>query len=230
MRLPELALIDLDGTLVDSLPDIAFCVDEMLVRLGLEPVGHQRIRGWVGNGIEVLVERALSGHLDETADAERRALALPLFMELYAQHTSNRSHVYDGVHEGLEYLQRAGVTLGCVTNKATFYSHKLLAELALADYFSLVVSGDSVAHKKPHPMPLLYACRHFAIEPAAALLIGDSVNDVKAAKAAGFRVVCVTYGYNHGEDIRASNPDALIDTLAELPDLFVPPERTVERA
>ncbi len=225
MRLPELALVDLDGTLVDSLPDIAFCVDEMLVRLGLAPVAEGRVREWVGNGIEVLVQRALSDRLDESADAHRYARALPLFMELYAQHTSDRSRVYDGVHEGLEYLRRAGVTLGCVTNKATLYSHKLLAELELDDYFSLVVSGDSVARNKPHPMPLLHAARHFAVQPAQSLLIGDSINDVKAAKAAGFRIVCVTYGYNHGADIRASNPDALIDSLAELPELFARRQR-----
>jgi phosphoglycolate phosphatase len=220
MQLPALALVDLDGTLVDSLPDIAFCVDEMLVRLGLAPVGEARTRTWVGNGIDVLIDRALSASLEERARAERRADALRIFKELYAEHTSDRSRVYEGVHEGLEFLRRADVALGCVTNKTGFYANKLLAELELDEFFPLVVSGDSVAHKKPHPMPLLHACRHFAVEPADSLLIGDSINDVEAARAAGFGIVCVTYGYNHGGDIAASNPDALIDSLAELPNLF----------
>jgi phosphoglycolate phosphatase len=225
MRLPELALVDLDGTLVDSLPDIASCIDEMLVRLGLAPVGHERVREWVGNGIDVLVDRALADAQDEGALAQRHASALPLFKELYAEHTSDLSRVYDGVLEGLDYLCDAGVALGCVTNKAGFYAHKLLSELELDGYFPLVVSGDSVARKKPHPTPLWHACRHFRVEPAESLLIGDSINDVEAARAAGFHIVCVTYGYNHGSDIRASNPDALIDSLAELSNLFVPRDR-----
>ena len=225
MRLPALALVDLDGTLVDSLPDIAFCVDEMLVRMGLAPVGRARVREWVGNGIEALVDRALSGDRSEGPDAQRRADALATFEALYAEHTSDSSRVYEGVHEGLEYLRGAGVALGCVTNKASFYADKLLAALELDDYFPLVVSGDSVSEKKPHPLPLLHAARHFGVEPGESLLIGDSVNDVNAARAAGFRIVCVTYGYNHGGDIRASQPDALVDSLAELPSLFTPGSR-----
>lgn len=226
MRLPGLALVDLDGTLVDTLPDIAFCVDRMLTGLGLAPVGHERVRAWVGNGIDVLVARALAYRLDTRAHDERYAGALPAFMDLYAEHTSDASRVFDGVHEGLEYLRAAGVALGCVTNKTRFFTSKLLADLALDGYFSLVVCGDSVAHRKPHPMPLLHAARHFRIEPGDGLLIGDSVNDVTAARAAGFRVVCVTYGYNHGDDIRASQPDACIDSLAELPKLFAPAAHT----
>jgi phosphoglycolate phosphatase len=226
MRVPALALVDLDGTLVDSLPDIAYCVDETLMRLDLAPAGRERVREWVGNGIEVLMRRALADRLDATTQAQRYAGALAVFRDLYAEHTSDRSRVFDGVHEGLEYLRGAGVALGCVTNKACFYANKLLAELGLDDYFALVVGGDSVEHKKPHPMPLLHAARHFDVTPAESLLIGDSVNDVEAARAAGFSIVCVTYGYNHGGDIRASNPDALIDSLAELPNLFEPRGRT----
>ena len=220
MRLPGLALVDLDGTLVDTLPDLAFCVDEMLSGLGLAPVGRERVRTWVGNGIDVLVERALAYRLDARAHEERYAGALPTFMDLYAEHTSDASRVFDGVREGLDYLRAAGVALGCVTNKTSPFTDKLLRDLALDGYFSLVVCGDSVTHKKPHPMPLLHAARHFRVEPCDGLLIGDSVNDVLAARAAGFRIVCVTYGYNHGDDIRASQPDALIDSMAELPELF----------
>ncbi len=220
MRLPALALVDLDGTLVDSLPDIAFCVDRMLERLGLPPAGPERVRGWVGNGIDVLVERALA---DDPSPEPRHAQALTLFKELYAAHTSDRSRVYDGVREGLEFLDGAHVALGCVTNKPAYYAEKLLAALDLDRYFRLVVGGDSVAEKKPHPMPLLHAARHFGADATESLLIGDSVNDVAAARAAGFGIVCVTYGYNHDGDIRASRPDALIDSLADLPKLFNSP-------
>ena len=225
IAIPELVLIDLDGTLVDSLPDIAACVDGMLARLDLPAAGEERVRAWVGNGAEVLVRRALAAGRDGAVDEQACARALAIFTELYAQHTSDHSHVYDGVPAGLDFLHRAGVALACVTNKAGVFTHKLLAALELEQHFSLVISGDTLARRKPDPLPLLHAARHFAVAPEQALLIGDSVNDVKAARAAGFGIVCVTYGYNHGDDIRLSNPDALIDSLAELPDLFVVPDR-----
>jgi phosphoglycolate phosphatase len=220
LPLPRLALVDLDGTLVDTLPDIAFCVDEMLARLGLPPRGPDAVRDWVGNGVEVLVSRALTGSLDGKPDEELYARALPMFMDLYAHHTSERSREYPGAREGLAFLEQAGVALACVTNKAARYTDKLLADLGLTECFSLIISGDSLPLKKPDPMPLVHAAEHFCVEPQEVLLVGDSVNDVRAARAAGFAVVCVSYGYNHGEDIRASRPDVIIDSLAELPTLF----------
>jgi phosphoglycolate phosphatase len=194
----------------------------MLTELDLPTVGQARVREWIGNGIEALVRRALTGGLDQDADHESFARALPIFTELYAQNTSGRSRIYDGVPAGLNFLQAAGVELACVTNKASAFTAKLLAELELDAHFSLVICGDTLPRRKPDPLPLLHAAQHFAVAPEEALLIGDSANDVKAARAAGFRIVCVTYGYNHGQDIRASNPDALIDSLAELPDIFGP--------
>ncbi len=225
IAIPELVLVDLDGTLVDSLPDIAWCVDGMLTRLGLPAAGPQRVRAWVGNGTEVLVRRALGARLAGAVDEQTCARALAIFTQLYAQHTSDHSRIYDGVPAGLDFLHRAGVELACVTNKASAFTRKLLAALELDKHFSLVISGDSLPRRKPDPMPLLHAARHFAVAPEHALLIGDSVNDVKAARAAGFGIVCVTYGYNYGDDIRLGNPDALIDSLAELPDLFEIPAR-----
>ena len=219
MHPPALALVDLDGTLIDTLPDLAFCVDEMLARLGSAPVGERRVRAWVGDGVGALVERALAERPETDADGQA-AHALELFMELYAEHTATRSRVYEGVHEGLAYLRDSGVALGCVTNKSQPFTGKLLSAFELDAYFPLVVSGDSVPRKKPHPMPLLHAARHFDVDPAQSLLIGDSKNDIDAARAAGFRIVCVTYGYHHGDDIRDGAPDALIDSLAELPKLF----------
>jgi len=226
MTRPRLVLIDLDGTLVDSLPDIAFCVDRMLTELALPTVGPERVGQWIGNGTDILVRRALAGNLHGEVDEERYARALPLFRALYGAHTSERSRVYDGVAAGLDYLHATGAALACVTNKPSAFSHKLLADMELDKHFSLVISGDTLARKKPDPLPLLHAARHFAVPPEQALLIGDSANDVKAARAAGFRIVCVSYGYNHGDDIRASLPDAVIDSLAELPTLFEPCPRS----
>ena len=226
MATPELVLIDLDGTLVDSLPDIAFCVDSMLTELAMPTAGQERVRQWVGNGTDILVRRSIAGNLDGEVDEQLLARALPLFTALYAKHTSERSRVYDGVAAGLDYLRATGAALACVTNKASVFTHKLLSEMELDDYFSLVISGDTLARNKPDPLPLLHAARHFAVAPEQALLIGDSANDVKAARAAGFRIVCVSYGYNHGDDIRASLPDAVIDSLAELPTLFEPSPRS----
>lgn len=217
LALPRLVLADLDGTLVDTLPDIAFCIDGMLTSLGLPAAGQECVRQWVGNGIEALVRRALGGD----CDAGRYTQALALFTQLYGQHTSEMSRIYDGVLTGLDFLHSSGVELACVTNKASTFTHKLLEKLNLDEHFLLVISGDTLSRRKPDPLPLLHAARHFGVTPEETLIVGDSANDVEAARAAGMHVVCVSYGYNHGNDIRASQPDALIDSLAELPDMFV---------
>jgi len=213
---PEMILIDVDGTLVDSVPDLAFCVDEMMQQLGREPWGETRVRDWVGNGVERLVRRALIGKLDgEPADDEFEK-AYPIFLDLYADNTSRRSLLYPGVREGLDYLKAAGYALGCVTNKAAQFTIPLLKDLGVYDDFSIVVSGDTLEHRKPHPAPLLHAAEFFKVDPANALMVGDSVSDVKAARAAGFSVACVPYGYNHGEDIRVAKPDLVIESIAAL--------------
>ena len=220
MKQPRMILIDVDGTLVDSVPDLAFCVDAMMERLGGSPRGEAAVRNWVGNGVERLVRRALIGQLDGDpidADFER---ALPIFLELYAENTSQRSLLYPGVREGIDYLKAAGYALGCVTNKAAQFTEPLLRDLGVRDDFSIVVSGDTLPRKKPDPMPLLHAAEHFGVRPADALMIGDSVSDVKAARAAEFGIVCMSYGYNHGVDIRTADPDAVIDSMVELPGLL----------
>lgn len=216
IRKPEMILIDVDGTLVDSVPDLAWCVDTMMRRLGREPRGEARVRDWVGNGVERLVRRALVGALDGEPDAADFEHAYPLFLELYAANTSQRSHLYPGVRQGLDRLEAAGYRLGCVTNKAARFTGPLLRDLGLSGDFPLVVCGDTLPTRKPDPGPLLYAAEFFGCRPEQSLMIGDSVNDVVAARAAGFQIVCVSYGYNHGEDIRESHPDAVIDALPEI--------------
>ena len=217
---PKMVLIDVDGTLVDSVPDLAWCVDEMMRQLDMPERGESSVRHWVGNGVPRLVERALTNDLDGMPDKALYDKAYPLYLDLYADNTSKRSMLYDGVKEGLEYLQSAGYRLGCVTNKASQFTVPLLKTLGLYDLFEIVISGDTLPKKKPDPLPLLHAAEKLGVTPAESLMLGDSMSDVKAARAAGFRIVCMTYGYNHGEDIRDSNPDAVIDSMAELEGLF----------
>jgi len=216
LRKPEMILIDVDGTMVDSVPDLAFCVDEMMRQLGRSPRGEAEVRNWVGNGVERLVRRALIGQLNGEPDEADFEAAYPIFLELYAENTSKRSVLYPGVREGLDYLRAAGYSLGCVTNKAEVFTEPLLKDLGVYDDFSLVVSGDTLEYKKPHPAPLLHAAEFFKVAAEHALMVGDSISDVKAARAAGFMIACVPYGYNHGEDIRDANPDVVIETLAQL--------------
>jgi phosphoglycolate phosphatase len=213
-------LIDLDGTLIDSVPDLAFCVDAMMTELGLPVRGEAAVRNWVGNGVERLVQRALCNDLDGQPEAPQFERALPVFMRLYQENTSQRSCLYPGVREGLDLLQAQAYRLGCVTNKAERFTLPLLRDKGILDRFELVVSGDTLEKKKPDPMPLLYAAERFGVAPADSLMVGDSRSDVKAARAAGFRIVCMTYGYNHGADIREEHPDVVLDRLDQLPELL----------
>jgi len=217
---PKMILIDVDGTLVDSVPDLAYCVDEMMKALGRPAYGEERVRDWVGNGVERLTRRALIGQLDGEPADEDFQRAYPIFLELYAENTSKRSLLYPGIKEGLDWLKAEGYTLGCVTNKAAQFTLPLLKDLGVHDYFGLVVAGDTLPEKKPHPLPLLHAAEHFGVSPEESLMVGDSVSDVKAARAAGFNIVCMSYGYNHGQDIREAHPDAVIDSLVEIKGLL----------
>lgn len=217
---PSLALIDLDGTLVDSVPDLAWCTDQTMLALGMPERGETKVRNWVGNGVERLIKRALIDQLDGEPAEALYAKAAPIFMGLYAENTSKRSQLYPAVKQGLKWLKQQGIHLGCVTNKDENFTMPILNNLGIRDYFELVVSGDTLPQKKPDPAPLLYAAHYFGVEPNQALMIGDSVNDVKASRAAGFQIICMSYGYNHGTDIRLANPDAVIDSFAELNTLF----------
>ncbi len=209
-------LIDVDGTLVDSVPDLAYCVDEMMKQLDMPTRGEAAVRTWVGNGVERLVRRALIGRLDGEPDEALFARAYPIFLELYTENTSKRSALYPGVREGLDYLKSQGYRLGCVTNKVAQFTLPLLKDLGLHDDFESIVCGDTLPKKKPDPLPLLHSAEMLGVAPEESLMLGDSVSDVKAARAAGFQIVCMSYGYNHGVDIRESNPDAVIDSMVEL--------------
>ncbi len=220
LKKPELVLIDIDGTLVDSVPDLGYCVNSMMRELGMPEHSEEKIREWVGNGVERLTRRALIGELDGEPDDALFHKGYPLFLDCYAENTSKRSELYPGVREGLDKLHARDVTVGSVTNKAAQFTIPLLKDLGIYNDFAIVVSGDTLDKKKPDPAPLFYAAEQLGCNPDNCLMIGDSVNDVAAARAAGFQIACVPYGYNHGNDIRDAKPDAVIDTLADLDTLF----------
>lgn len=219
---PDMVLIDLDGTLVDTVPDLACAVDVMMQELGMPQRGEPRVRQWIGNGAERLVRRALVNAVDGEPDEDLFRRAYPIFMRAYEENVCAHSRPYPGVMEGLAFLKAAGYRLGCVTNKPARFTEPLLQALGLFDDFALVISGDALPRQKPDPAPLLHAARFFEVQSERSLMVGDSINDVRAARAAGFGVVCVSYGYNHGHDIREAGPDAVIDSLAELQDLLDP--------
>ena len=220
LRKPELVLFDLDGTLVDSSPDLAYAADCMLVRLGMPRHGEARIRNWIGNGIERLVKRALTGAMHAEPDVELFKKAMPIFLEIYEQNACVLSRCYDGVTDSLNYLRENDYRIGCVTNKQARFTNILLQSLGIYDDFDIIICGDTLAKKKPDPLQLLHAAEYFNVSPECSLMVGDSINDVEAARAAGFQILCVSYGYNQGRDIREANPDAVVDTLCELPRLF----------
>ena len=214
---PRLVMLDLDGTLVDSVPDLSYCVDRTLEALGLPVAGSDRTRQWVGSGIEGLLRRALA---DACGTGEQNATllarALEHFHPLYAENTSVRSRLYPGVREGLDYLESRGVKLACITNKSTHHARRLLADFGLLPRLTLIVGGDTLVERKPAPDPLRHVLRELRFRAGEALFVGDSFHDVSAARAAGVRVVCVSYGYSRGRDIREARPDAVIASLVEL--------------
>lgn len=216
--------IDLDGTLVDSVADLHAAVVQMQRSLSLDAASPESVRHWVGNGIERLVHRALTGTMDEDAPAATFDAALDGFERAYARLNGRHSTLYPGVIEGLDWLGTLDVPLVCVTNKARRFSMPLLDALGIAGRFADHVAGDDVSRKKPDPAALLLAAERVGARPARAVLIGDSISDTGAARAAGFASIGVSYGYNHGRTMReledALRPDAVIDSFSELPAAF----------
>lgn len=218
-KLPAALLFDLDGTLLDSAPDLAIAVNQMLCDLGYRAVTEESVRSWVGNGAHKLVGRALAngqGLSESAVEPQQLADALNRFMEHYQHCYCGRSQLYPGVLEALAYWREEGVAMACVTNKPARFTDQLLEYFGLSAFITVSVSGDSLPQKKPAPEPLFHACEQLAVNPSAALMIGDSINDVLAARAAGMAVVCVDYGYNYGEPIASALPDRVIASLAEL--------------
>ncbi|MCD1608124.1 phosphoglycolate phosphatase [Stutzerimonas kunmingensis] len=214
--LPRLVMFDLDGTLMDSVPDLAAAVDKMLMLLGREPAGIERVRDWVGNGSRVLVRRALAGQLDHDGVSDELAdEALALFMQAYAG-GHELTAVYPGVRECLDWLREREVKLAIITNKPAQFIEPLLEEKGLAGYFDWLVGGDTLPQQKPDPAALFWVMDKAGVAPGESLFVGDSRNDVRAAKAATVRCAALTYGYNHGEPIADEHPALVLDDLREL--------------
>ncbi len=214
--LPRLVMFDLDGTLMDSVLDLAAAVDKMLMLLGRAPAGIERVRDWVGNGSRVLVRRALAGQLEHDGVADELAdEALALFMQAYAG-GHELTAVYPGVRECLDWLREREVKLAIITNKPAQFIEPLLEEKGLAGYFDWLVGGDTLPQQKPDPAALFWVMDKAGVAPGESLFVGDSRNDVRAAKAATVRCVALTYGYNHGEPIADEQPALVLDDLREL--------------
>jgi len=209
------ALIDLDGTLADTIADLAHAANAMRVELAMTALPLNLVTTFVGKGTDTLIARMLAASLtvSDAPDAERFTRARAAFHRHYHQVNGQHSVLYPDVLEGLQALRNQGLTLAVVTNKATEFTLPLLKHLALADHFDVVVCGDTCAQRKPDPAPIFYACQQLGIAPEESVVIGDSINDVQAARAAGCRVLAVPYGYNEGQPVEALNADAIVPTL-----------------
>ncbi len=213
---PSALLFDLDGTLVDSAPDLAAALDDALVAGGYSAAGIEAARGWVGNGARKLLQRALStarqceeSRLDN-AELER---LLEHFFLVYERGCTQKTVLYPGVLPALERWHECGIRMACVTNKPERFARIIVEHLGLSTLMPVVLGGDSLATRKPEPELLLEACRLLSVAPSEAIMVGDSVNDVLAARAALMPVIAVPYGYNYGSNIADAKPDLLIDRL-----------------
>ena len=216
----QAAIIDLDGTLVDTLGDFGVALNLTLADLGLPAVQASEVERMVGKGSEHLIRSTLA-HVAPAREAADREALFPAAMAAYQRHylaiNGQHSRVYDGVRDGLRALQAAGLPMACLTNKPTAFARPLLAQKGLDGFFCQVFGGDAFERKKPDPLPLLKTCEALGTQPARTLMVGDSSNDAQAARAAGCPVVLVTYGYNHGQPARGVDADGHLDTLADLP-------------
>lgn len=209
----EAVVIDLDGTLLHTAPDLAEAANRMLAEMGLAPIAEDLIKTYIGNGVSRLIKRVLTRSMDGEPAAELFATAQPIYEKHYLEVVSLNSRPFPDVVEGLKAMKQAGYRLACITNKAAKFTIPLLKDTGLHDYFELILSGDSLPKRKPDPLPLLHACEQFGVTPDKMLLIGDSLNDTQAARAAGCHVFCVPYGYNRGSDVRDLDLDAVVSSL-----------------
>ncbi len=210
----KVILFDLDGTLVDSAPDLALAVNHMLETLERETFSSETIRSWVGNGAQTLVKRSLSGSsvMDEAIEPELFSKALDIFLDFYAQNLCVTTVAYPNVSATLKSLKEKKYRLVVVTNKPFDFIQPLLEGLALTDLFELCLGGDSLTKRKPDPLPLLHVCERLNVSVSECVMVGDSKNDIIAANAADMH----SYGYNYGEDISLYQPDRVVDDFSEI--------------
>lgn len=208
------ALLDLDGTLLDSIPDLAFAANAMRLELGMTALREDVVATFVGKGVDNLVRRSLAGSLDAAdPSAEDFARAREAFYRHYHLVNGERAQVYPGVIDGLKHMRDQGLKLAVVTNKPTEFTLPLLQRTGLAGFFDAVVCGDTCARRKPDPDQVLHACELLGVAVTEAVTIGDSINDAQAGRTAGTQVLVVPYGYNEGRDVRELDVDGIVDTL-----------------
>lgn len=208
-------LLDLDGTLLDTAPDLAAAANGMLRELGLRPCGEDEVAGFIGQGIGMLVRRALASSTGAPAGQALLAAAMPVFERRYGAELGRRTRPFPGVEEGLASMRALGLRLGCVTNKAGRFARAHLEHAGIARWLECVVSGDEVQRPKPDPMPYRVGCERLGLPPSAVLAIGDSESDVASARGAGCTVWCVPYGYRQGASLAVLECDALVEDLRE---------------
>lgn len=207
------AIIDLDGTMLDTMPDFHVALNGMRADLGLASITAARIAPMIGKGSENLIRSVLALDYDAATVDQRFDAAMASYQRHYLAINGQHSVLFDGVIDGLQAMRANGLRLACVTNKPIAFTTPLLALKGLSSYFDVVYGGDSLAQKKPHPLPLLQVCRDFDMAPASVVAIGDSSNDAEAARAAGCPVLTVPYGYNHGRPVQEIDTDGIVDSL-----------------
>jgi phosphoglycolate phosphatase len=211
-------LFDLDGTLIDSAPDLALAINHMLTSIGRDVISPDIIRSWVGNGASVLVQRGLSGktEIDNDLDPDLLEKSLAIFLDFYAKNLCVDTVTYPHVRSSLKILKAKGYRLAIVTNKPYDFIQPILDGLALNGLFELLVGGDTLAKRKPDPLPLHYTCEKLGVTVDECVMVGDSKNDILAANAANMQSIGLSYGYNYGEDINEHNPDLSVDDFADI--------------
>jgi phosphoglycolate phosphatase len=209
-------LFDLDGTLVDTAPDIAAAVDATLRELDHPSIDSDQVRSWIGRGVDVLLHRVLTRDRDGRAADDEHARARACFLEYYAALNGQRARLYPGVTEGLAQAKRLGIATCCVTNKLQVFSEALLALTGLDSELAFVQGGDALPKTKPDPLPLTHAAGRLGFAPHECLMVGDSSNDARAARAAGMPVALVGYGYTEDLPVAAIDCDAVFDSVADV--------------
>ncbi len=208
------ALIDLDGTLLDTVPDIAFAANLMRQDLGLHPLREDVVASYIGKGTENLVQRCLNGHA-QAGDPALLMRAHQTYLEHYERCNGEHTRLFDGVTEGLADMRRMGLRMAVVTNKPVRFSVPLLDGMGLSGFFDLLVGGDTCSRRKPDPEPMRHACEKLGVPVNRAVAIGDSINDAVSARSAGCLALAVPYGYNEGQDVRSLEVDAIVADLRE---------------
>ena len=209
------AIIDLDGTMLDTIPDFHVAINGMRAELDLAPISQDQIALMVGKGSENLIRSVLGLDWDAARVEAHFETAMDAYQRHYLSINGNFSALYPGVIEGLTAMKTQGLRLACVTNKPIAFTTPLLKLKGLDGFFDVVYGGDSLPRKKPDPLPLQTVCADFGLAPAQVVAVGDSSNDAQAARAAGCPVLTVPYGYNHGEAIHKTDSDGIVATLLD---------------